>query len=563
MSEYSRLLSTLLPNTLSLRPRTKNLLIFGVILGLCALRFIHLGADTPIGVSNNIGLYVDEGYKTLDPRNLVLFGSEKWHPDDDYPGWIKNSPLTQWPYYFAFQTFGVNIESARLVTILSFFILLCGYAYTMANRYSAKLLFVGLCVLGLQNTIFFFSRVALFEVPIITFVYLILFLFIKIEHSPLVAKLAVLLLGAILSVCCIKASAMIYLFPVIITTILASAFKCTFFQKKITFCWVSLSFICLILLLAIFFYDRYESRISFSFIIKRVLIYRAIDSAPCIVIMGLFCACQGLLSRPKAYLNDNYSAGLLGIVVLCPILLAFFSYNPLRYYVPILPAYILLFLEWFHQKTWNHTVAKRLSPLYSTAIFIILIPLVFYIAHSLNKHILTLLPVKIGDEPGISDSSMLELLTPVAVFLSALIYCTRRYIFSTNIIVASCILMFVLCFFYNATLLSRFFLYPSYQSQNIQTEIENIVPPEAIIAGDWAPFFLLSTKIKSLYMNTKFNRDTIMSIRPNYLLYSDNRNSFLNMQAISELNDVTLGTPLYESYYNAKGVILYPIIYNK
>src|SRR5512132_2766522 len=75
-------------------------LIPGLLFLLCGLRFLDLGADTPIWAkSYSMGDYVDEGYKTLSARNLVLFGQTHWHPLDNYPGWMKASPVTNWSYY--------------------------------------------------------------------------------------------------------------------------------------------------------------------------------------------------------------------------------------------------------------------------------------------------------------------------------------------------------------------------------------------------------------------------------------------------------------------------------
>ena len=108
-----------------------------VILALCMLRFVHLGADTPPGASpTGVGLYVDEGYKTLSARRLVLFGATRWDEADRFSGWMEESPLTQWSFYAGFQLLGANVESARVVTILYFALFLAGYAWAFWHRYS-------------------------------------------------------------------------------------------------------------------------------------------------------------------------------------------------------------------------------------------------------------------------------------------------------------------------------------------------------------------------------------------------------------------------------------------
>src|SRR5438874_927548 len=67
------------------------------ILGVVLIRTANLGSDAPEGLpaEQDYGIYVDEGYKTLSARNMVVFGTARWHPGDDYPGWLNASPITQ------------------------------------------------------------------------------------------------------------------------------------------------------------------------------------------------------------------------------------------------------------------------------------------------------------------------------------------------------------------------------------------------------------------------------------------------------------------------------------
>src|SRR5205823_2387512 len=67
------------------------------ILGMALIRTVNLGSDAPKGLpaEQDYGIYVDEGYKTLSVRNMVVFGATRWHPGDDYHGWLTRSPITQ------------------------------------------------------------------------------------------------------------------------------------------------------------------------------------------------------------------------------------------------------------------------------------------------------------------------------------------------------------------------------------------------------------------------------------------------------------------------------------
>ena len=85
----------------------------------------HLDADPPGWyIPVDIGFHIDEGYKTLDAKNRTVFETTHWNANDDYPGWSKGSPFTQQSYYLAFKTFGLQLSSARLVSVFFFILFL-------------------------------------------------------------------------------------------------------------------------------------------------------------------------------------------------------------------------------------------------------------------------------------------------------------------------------------------------------------------------------------------------------------------------------------------------------
>ena len=61
---------------------------FGLLtVTLLAGRFIMLGADVPQWFApTDLGLHLDDGYKTLSARNYVNFGQTHWNPEDRYQG---------------------------------------------------------------------------------------------------------------------------------------------------------------------------------------------------------------------------------------------------------------------------------------------------------------------------------------------------------------------------------------------------------------------------------------------------------------------------------------------
>ncbi len=127
--------------------KAKRLSIAGflIVMALIALRLVHLGADPPDSLwTQSLGPFVDEGYKTLDARNLALFGQTHWNDQDDYPGWLPRSPITQVSFLAAFRILGQEIVSARVVTVLWFLLILLIYLWAISDSYGPWITLLGL-----------------------------------------------------------------------------------------------------------------------------------------------------------------------------------------------------------------------------------------------------------------------------------------------------------------------------------------------------------------------------------------------------------------------------------
>jgi len=92
-------------------------IILLLVLFISGLKLVNLDADPPPWFIDELGFKIDEGYKTLSPRNLAIFGKTHWNAEDEYYGWMKNSAITQWPYYWSFSILGSELRNARMVSI--------------------------------------------------------------------------------------------------------------------------------------------------------------------------------------------------------------------------------------------------------------------------------------------------------------------------------------------------------------------------------------------------------------------------------------------------------------
>ena len=554
----------------------RRLLVLGLlVLGLLSLRLVHLGADTPVLITlpDDVGLYVDEGYKTLDPRNLVLFGTASWHPADDYPGWIGRSPLTQWSYYAAFRLAAPDLESARAVTIVYFGLFLLGYIWAMRARLSWPVLVGGLLAFGLESTLFFYTRAALFEIPLITFLYGLLFYFARMDERRLLLPLVLTAAcGAFLAIA-IKMSAVFYVIPIGLAVLihLLLQTRSGLYRRLVRSVVLGITLVVLILFVATYdwidavFIQVNVDQSSHTFSIVGAL-YRALTmplmrASPFVVVVGLACLAHGLATRPDHYLGNLYRLTLICIVLLAPIIVAVFPYNPLRYYLPALPAYLLLVLEWFHLQTWRADGSARVPPVRRICVIALLAMAVFSALFPIYRLFSDALPEALGSRTDIVK----YLLLPAAVALGALIWRLRGTLFQRRVLMYGGISMLLAFTLYNAYGIMSFLIAPTYHLQAVREQVTRIVGAEATLAGDWAPIAALGTPVHALYMNRRYNPvANIDALRPDYFFYGDSPESRRSLAELQRTPGVRVAAPIdVGTYYNGRRrVVLYPLYYD-
>jgi hypothetical protein len=528
---------------------------------LAGLHAVHLGADTPARLSSSAGPYVDEGYKTLSARNLAVFGSPQWHPQDSYPGWIDKSPLTQALYYLAFRALGVRVESARLVTLAFFALLLLAAVWALAPRYSGPLLAGAVLALGLEHTLFFYSRIALFEIPLAALLYVLLFGLARYGRTrPLTAVAAVVATTGLLHVG-VKESAMLYAGPVLLAALFYAGRRLELHRHRAAPAF-AIGALVLVAVFVLVGWGLLEARMRLVPLRTpaRMLLNPAAAVTPILVVAGLFCALHGLLCARERYLDDLYRLSLVAIVLVSPTLLALFPYHPLRYYVPILPAYVLLVLEWIHLRSWRDPLPERL-PWPVAAFFAFAMGLLFfYAALGLNDRLLLQLPLAFGSEAGVSERNLLRVVAPLCAVLGLLAWLLRRAWMRPQPLLALGALALWLWAVQVAFEVGSFLFRPTYQAQAIRADLAELIGPDQSVAGDWAPFFALGTGIRALYSSEHHNRKRLGRLHVDYFLYSDTLSSRSVVDMMHERGEITLGPPLYESRYAGRAVILYPVL---
>jgi hypothetical protein len=524
-----------------------------VAVAVILLRLVHLDADTPPEVSSSVGPYVDEGYKTLSARNQVLFGTTHWNAEDRYEGWRDSSPLTHWPVYVAFRALGASSEAARWVPILYYAAFLGLFVWGMRGRYSSPLLAIGVFLLGVESTLFFFSRIAIFEIPIAAILYAMLFVLARWKPPRALAWFAWVCGMALLLTFGVKISSLFYVGPILVAAGLALLGD-PVVRKRAGDWRLVLAVVVGGGLLA------YATR-EFWWVVPRTIrnhfdfvpadyAWRLLDGpvirgATAVVLAGSLCALHLLLSRRDLLARDSYRSSLVALVLIGLPLVAVFPYDPLRYYVPLLPAYLLIVFEWVHAGGWKLSPRPRLVA--AVLCVIVLAPWWFRVINAFGP-----------GEPGQWGVPIVALLLAVAVGLRPDLALHGRVV---GVAVAILVPFFL---FKSVSTVGPFLAAPEHRANAIRSDLERLLPADSSLAGVWAPFVALGTDFKALYVAPVSNRyERLPELAPDYVLHTvGNRSSDPLLRAIRNTLGVSLGDPVYRSSYNDDTIVLYPLVFN-
>ena len=528
---------------------------FILVIATIAIRIIHIEADTPSGLSFCAGLYVDEGYKTLSPRNLALYGKTHWNAADTYVGWMKASPATQWPVYGAFKSFGVNLKSARIIPIICFSLFVLLYVFLMRRKYEPKLFYLGFILFATDITFFTFSRIALFEMELTLFFYAIMLpiLLFNEEKKLSIIPTVYVLIGGLIIAYTIKKSAMVYLLPILAATLITLVKDNKNITKKQIVFFASILLIPSILV-SISVWPYFAARLSaLSPIpyIYSVLKDDLLRTSP-IIVASMLCAAHAITYQSHRYFNNLYRLSLLCLVILPPFILGFF-YSPLRYHVPFLPAYILLIVEWFRTTIFD-TKPKSTNYLLSCFGFLIF---GLAIAHAFIAAFIAF---------NLFEKVQMYQIVIISTITTPILWSLRRYLFSNrsaSYVVASIILFSV---FFSVHYIGSFIANPSYQSNEIRAKLRNLVREDEVIAGDWAPFLTLGTPIKAIYSDgIYFNLpESLKIIKPDYYMLCETNVSLNLFDLLKNDKDIIVSdSPINLGIYNESNVFIYPLLYKK
>ena len=134
------------------------------------MRLVHINADAPQDLTMSAASYTDEGFKTYDARNQVLYGDWKWTPEDEYEGWNTKSPLTVLPHAWIFRHFGVSYASIRVLSVLYAAATMALFFIFLARNYDRLTALIGLVLFGINYFAAMFNRLGMYESHLIFYI---------------------------------------------------------------------------------------------------------------------------------------------------------------------------------------------------------------------------------------------------------------------------------------------------------------------------------------------------------------------------------------------------------
>lgn len=540
-------------------------LIGFAILAIAGFRLAHIGADTPDSIwSDSFGEFVDEGDKTLDARNLFLFGQVHWNPNDDFRSWSKWSPVTQAAYYLGFLGFGPSLETARMVAILFFVVFLVSFAVGMRDCYSTRLTILGLCLLGFSHTLFLFSRMAMMVMPLITCLFAPLFMFRRFGSPSASVTVGLPLAFAVFATLGVKISASLYFLPILLAmlgrwllegrgrlsgpSVLLGAALAVLVTAFATWTW------------DIWWHRMQLSPVGYA---RRLFGSAMMEAAPATVASGLLCAVHLLATRTRKELTEPYRMSLLALALGGPALVGLFPYAPIRYYAPLLPAYPLLILDWIGLKAWRsplRTGPGWILPISST---LLLIWTSAALLQASNRFVLGPLPFLDGATPGVTGPIRLRLLGLLAVGSGVALWHWRERILGLGMASKTVGTLTCLTLALDVYLDARFLLAPTYERRELSSAIREVVPPGSSVAGEWAPFLVLGSEIPALLMSLWINSPARVDlVRPDFVLIGENDEMKDVLPIIRGLPGVQVQEAVFRSSFRGREVRLHPVRYS-
>jgi hypothetical protein len=542
------------------------------------LHLYFLEADTPVSLTYGAGTYCDEGYKTLDARNMVLFDKTHWTDLDNYRGWIKKSPITVYFNYIMFSTFGVSLATARLGNLFFAMGCLILFYLILEKIYDRRHAFLGIILCGVNQVFFFYSRIALFEFKMIFFVLLGVYFMLYVGQQVL---FFIPMIAAWVAAYYCKSSVQMFYISLIIyfSLVYKNGLLLDFLFKKKVF-WISAFLLVMGLgILQFFFVFHREFYDSVSLFNRH---YRSPAGAavfwisqefftknPILIFLTLSYSGYIIVQVLEKKIFNRYDLFFMVWLVFGTAMFSLVSFVQLGYYVYLtFPLVILavrcifsfpLVIRCFFEE--KYMIFKWII---FTSSFVLLITHFSFLSYWPVRHALG------WDVRAIRYLAVFSILTfSLLTFLYFFLRRNKRIVrVLSELSHAKYVVFFsIIILFFQIVPISKWALNPKYELMDIYEKM-NEFEKGSIFAGDWAPQLCIDTPHRVLYTVTTenfslsrnfFNLDLI---KPDYLVIVDELNDRILHQFNLEYPGVAKEFPHSSFKYAGRSIKFYELDFN-
>lgn len=548
------------------------LIVMSLILLFSAMRIVFINADPPSNLSYSAAIYTDEGFKTYTQRNMSLFDNRKWTPEDGYRSWDEQSPFEIWIYEKVFDRWGVSFVTVRAVSIffgILTLLLLSIYVYRQYGRTTAL---VTLLLYGGNYMATMYSRLGLYETHLIFFIVLAMFGFteffrtymdcdIKNRWNPFTYSLKTLLrliisgaigITGIIMAFYVKRSFFVIFAAVIPAILLFFAHHLKHEQKDLRRVFLFLFFA--VLLFYVFMghsqylhsyvntllsKEIFGMRLGLLFPLKsfnpihkafiQSLYLEFIALQPVTFLLGIIYSLytfHRLIYRNELSLLDLFMASwlLFGFLIL-----TLMNYHPARYYLLLNPPLIILLARALTNKS-NMQVGTFLTPRKPFP-FNIFKKIFWFLAafHILPAIILLIVPAEIRFAiierffNAFTEGSPVDVIHFIIVF--TLIQFAMVFAIFTNRPLLSKwishhrfhIIFIIIIISIQFVHYGKWAIHHKHIMYDTSRELARTLPPDTVLAGNWASQLALETNLRSLVIqkNNRYNQDVVEKILKN------------------------------------------------
>ena len=149
------------------RQKVLSIILFLIVVFFLFLRFVHLNADFPLGITWSGVLFTDEGWYANAALRQYISGN--WYLAGDFNPAI-NMPLGHILHGFTFSIFGIGLSSVRTTVVVFFILLVVATALLVRRHYGVFAALLTTLLLVTNYVVFAYSRLGVMELIASSFV---------------------------------------------------------------------------------------------------------------------------------------------------------------------------------------------------------------------------------------------------------------------------------------------------------------------------------------------------------------------------------------------------------